>query len=92
MGSCISKPVKHKTMGEQLDLIQEQLQKQYQDQINIQAGYRLPLVRSDCPEGIGFPEGFAPQIFANYIPLDRPVPQGSASYIDFLRKNHRLVE
>ena len=34
MGSCISKSTKHKTMGEQLDSIQEQLQKQYENSLS----------------------------------------------------------
>ena len=34
MGSCCSKPIKRLTMGEQLDCIQEQLQKQYEQSIS----------------------------------------------------------
>ena len=34
MGSCFSKTIKHLTMGEQLDHIQEQLQKQYEQSIS----------------------------------------------------------
>ena len=62
MGSCISKSTKHKTMGEQLDSIQEQLQKQYGNSLS----YKTNNLHKANPSGnISNPVGSPP-------PLDRP--------------------
>ena len=53
MGSCIRKSTKRKTMGEQLDSIQEQLKKQYENSLSYKthisnpAGSPPPLDRPD---------------------------------------------
>lgn len=61
MGSCVTKPTKHKTMGEQLDSIQEQLQKQYENSLS----YKTNNLHKANPSGnFNNPAGSPP--------LDRP--------------------